>query len=132
DDLSAKLTERFESLVEVSGNVLLDADFAETVKAEIERLNGFAAEGVDPDFGRGSNDYNTGVPAGPFADEPTIEYPSADQANLAMYPISAEGPFYACIFSPAAVDTTGGPVINSDGQITRWDGSTVEGLYGAG
>jgi hypothetical protein len=132
DDLSTKLAERFESLVDVSGNVLLDANFAETVKAEIERFNGFAVEGVDPDFGRGSNDYNTGVPAGPVVPEPTIEYPSADQANVAMYPISAEGPYYACIFSPAAVDSNGGPVINTDGQIIRWDGSAVEGLYGAG
>ena len=132
EDLAAQLAERFESLAEASGNVRLADTFAATLAAEIERYNGFAAAGVDDDFGRGSNAYNTDVPFGPNAAEPTIEYPSADQPNVAMYPISAEGPFYACIFSPAAVDSNGGPVINSDGQITRWDGSAVDGLYGAG
>ena len=132
EDLSAKLSERFESLVEVSGGVLLSDSFPETLASEIERFNGFAAAGVDDDFHRGGNAYNTDVPFGPSASTANIEYPSADQPNVAMYPISGEGPYYACIFSPAAVDSNGGPVINPDGQVTRWDGSTVEGLYGAG
>jgi len=60
------------------------------------------------------------------------EYPSADQPNSAMYPLSAEGPYYAYINAQAAADTNGGPVINPDGQIVRWDGTPIAGLYGAG
>ena len=30
------------------------------------------------------------------------------------------------------MDTNGGPVINPDGQLVRWDGTPIDGLYGAG
>ena len=73
----------------------------------------------------------TDVPFGPNAGS-TIEYPSADQPNVAMYPLSENGPYYAFIMTQAAVDTNGGPVINPNAQIVRWDGSAIEGLYGAG
>jgi 3-oxosteroid 1-dehydrogenase len=59
-------------------------------------------------------------------------YPSAGQPNVAMYPLGAEGPYYAFIVTASAVDTNGGPVINPDGQLIRWDGTPIEGLYGAG
>ena len=132
EDLAAKVAERFVELKPYTGGAELDADFTATFLAEVEKFNGYAAEGVDPDFFRGATAYNTDVPAGPVNPEPTIEYPSADQANVAMYPISGEGPYYATILTPAAVDSSGGPVINPNGQVVRWDGSPVVGLYAAG
>lgn len=132
DELADLITERVNSLSPSIGGRATSADFKETLLAEIEKFNGFAREGVDPDFKRGSTDYNIGVPSGPFAAEPTIEYPSADQPNVAMYPISAEGPYYATLVTPAAVDSSGGPVINVNAQVVRWNGTAVDGLYGAG
>ncbi len=132
EDLAAQINERFESLKPYTGGTSLAEDFATTLIAEVEKFNGFASEGIDPDFYRGSTLYNTDTPAGPVNPESTLEYPSADQANVSMYPLSAEGPFYATILTPAAVDSSGGPVINPNGQIVRWDGSPVSGLYAAG
>jgi succinate dehydrogenase/fumarate reductase flavoprotein subunit len=132
EQLADLIIERVSTLSPAIGGRTTSATFKETLLAEIEKFNGFAAEGVDPEFLRGSTAYNIGIPHGPFNPESTIEYPSADQPNVSMYPISAEGPFYATLVAPAAVDSSGGPVINVNAQILRWNGTPVEGLYGAG
>src|SRR5690606_5347797 len=81
----------------------------------------------------GSLAYDVTIPYGPYSETQNLEeYPSPDQPNVAMYPLSENGPYYACIMTQAAVDTNGGPVINPNAQIVRWDGSAIEGLYGAG
>jgi len=133
EELADAINERVESLRDVTGNVSLDANFKETFLAEVEKFNGFAREGVDQDFERGGLEYDITIPYGPYTPtEETAEYPSVDQPNPAMYPLRDEGPYYAFIMAQAAVDTNGGPVINPNGQIVRWDGSAIEGLYGAG
>lgn len=133
EELAAGIAERLESLSDVTGSFELNENFTANLIDEIARFNGFAAAGVDEDFERGVRGYDTDVPRGPISETPTItNYPSDDQPNVAMYPISAEGPYYAFITSPAAVDTSGGPVINSNAQIVRWDNSPIDGLYGAG
>jgi succinate dehydrogenase/fumarate reductase flavoprotein subunit len=133
EELADAINERVESLRDVTGNVSLDPAFKENLTAEIAKFNEFARNGEDLDFKRGSLAYDVTIPYGPYTPtEETAEYPSADQPNAAMYPLREEGPFYAFIMAQAAVDTNGGPVINPDAQITRWDGSAIEGLYGAG
>ena len=133
EELAAKIEERVNELAPVTGGIKLSEDFAASLVAEVEKYNGFAAAGVDEDFKRGDYGYDTKVPYGPRGENSNLEvYPSDDQPNVAMYPLSAEGPYYAFIMTAAAVDTSGGPVINTDGQIIRWDGSAIEGLYGAG
>lgn len=132
EELAAAIDERVQSLAEVTGGVKLSEDFAQTFVAEVAKFNDYAKTGVDLDFQRGQFGYDTDVPNGPTSKNPTIEYPSADQANVAMYPLRAEGPYYAIIMTAAAVDTSGGPVINSNGQILTWNDEPVAGLYGAG
>jgi succinate dehydrogenase/fumarate reductase flavoprotein subunit len=133
EELADAISERVESLREVTGGVRLDPDFKANLAAELEKFNGFARTGEDKDFKRGSLEYDVTIPYGPYSPtEETAEYPTADQPNPAMYPLREEGPYYAFIMSQAAVDTNGGPVINPNAQITRWDGSAIEGLYGAG
>lgn len=133
DELAAAIAERVDSLTDITGSFKLSEEFAANLADEVARFNEFAATGVDEDFERGERGYDTKVPYPPFAKTATIEeYPSADQPNPAMYPLSEEGPYYAFITSPAAVDTNGGPAINNHGQIVRWDNSPIEGLYGAG
>lgn len=100
---------------------------------EVERFNEFARNGEDLDFLRGNFQYDVVIPLGPTSPAATLtEYPSPDQPNVAMYPLSEEGPYYSFIVAVSAVDTNGGPVINPNAQIVRWDGTAVEGLYGAG
>ncbi|CAN5328334.1 FAD-dependent oxidoreductase [soil metagenome] len=133
DGLADAIAERVVSLEPVSGNFKLDATFKENFLAEVERFNGFATTGEDPDFRRGANRYDIDVPYGPTAKTQNLaEYPSPDQPNVAMYPLSAEGPYYAVIVGASTMGTCGGPVINADAQIVRWDGSAIEGFYGAG
>lgn len=133
EELAGKIEERMNELAPETGGVALEEDFATNLVAEVEKFNGFASAGVDEDFQRGDFGYDVLVPWGPTADTADLEqYPSDDQPNSAMYPLSNEGPYYAFIMTAAAVDTSGGPVINPDGQIIRWDGSAVNGLYGAG
>src|SRR5205085_1734000 len=58
--------------------------------------------------------------------------PPRSDANPLMYPLADEGPFYATIIVPAALDTKGGPVIDRHARVLRGDGSPITGLYGAG
>ena len=133
EELAAAIEERVASLADVTGNLKLDQNFAENLKAEVEKFNEYARTGEDLDFERGSLPYDVSVPYGPYSPtEETETYPSADQPNVAMYPLREEGPYYAFIMAAAAVDTNGGPVINPNAQIVRWDGTAIEGLYGAG
>lgn len=130
--LADAIVARVESLSDVTGVIDFDPDFKTNLVAEVATFNEYAAAGEDPDFHRGALRYDRDVPFGPTSGNQTIEYPSADQKNVAMYPLAESGPYYAFIQAAAAVDTNGGPVINADAQIVRWDGSAIEGLYGAG
>jgi 3-oxosteroid 1-dehydrogenase len=133
EELADAIAERLESLRDSSGDVELDPNFKENLLDEFERFNEFARAGEDLDFKRGSLMYDVEVPNGPMNEENLPgQYPSPDQANPAMYPLRAEGPYYAFITSASTMGTNGGPVINPDAQIVRWDGSPVPGLYGAG
>lgn len=132
EDLAAQIEERVTSLVAETGGVTLSETFAANLVAEVATFNEYATTGDDLDFQRGQFGYDVQVPNGPIVETPTIEYPSADQASVAMYPLSAEGPYYAFIVTASAVDTNGGPVINSNGQILTWSGEPVTGMYGAG
>ena len=108
-------------------------DFAANLADEVTRFNQYAAAGEDPDFQRGEFLYDQETPFPPMVAEPTVtEWPSADQANPAMYPLRENGPYYAVLVAASAVDTNGGPVINPDAQVLRFDGTPIVGLYGAG
>jgi succinate dehydrogenase/fumarate reductase flavoprotein subunit len=133
EELADAIAERVESLAEVTGNLKLDPNFKQNLLDEVARFNEFARAGQDADFQRGALRYDVEIPYGPTSKSATlIEYPSPDQPNPALYPLSDQGPYYAFIVSASAVDTNGGPVINPNAQIVRWDGTPVEGLYGAG
>ncbi len=133
DELAANLKERVDSIAALTGGVALADDFAATLAAEVEKFNGFARAGEDLGFGRGESLYDTETPFPPMVEQPTVtEWPSADQPNPAMYPLSDSGPYYCVVVGPSIVDTNGGPVINSDGQILNIDNEPIAGIYGAG
>ena len=87
--------------------------------AEMARFNGFAARGVDEDFGRGASEHNKvmGDPThGPNPSLGAIE----------------QGPFYATRIWPLDVGTSGGLVTDEYARVLRTDGSVIAGLYAAG
>lgn len=92
---------------------------AATLKASIERFNGFVRKGRDEDFQRGDHPYDqwTGDPLGtPSNTLGTIE----------------QGPFFAVQLLPGDVGTYGGLVTDSHARVLRADGSVIEGLYATG
>ncbi|MEQ8345445.1 MAG: FAD-dependent oxidoreductase [Sneathiellaceae bacterium] len=106
------------------GNPKLAEDFAVTLKATIERFNGFARAGRDEDFQRGERQVEL-LFNGPAAEEPACPNPT-------MYPISDSGPYYAALLTGGNLDTKGGPLAGPDGRILDREGRVIPGLYGVG
>ena len=102
------------------------ADLARRMKVPVDRLeqtvqrfNGFAAKGLDPDFGRGQSAYNDclGDPG--------------HRPNASLGPL-AKSPYYATKVVPADVGTCGGVVTNEHAQVLDKDECVIDGLYATG
>ncbi len=131
--LGAAIRERVENMPTYTIGMKLNDNFETNLVAEVAKFNGYAKAGKDEDFQRGEFGYDEGWQTQPSAENaPLTEWPSADQPLKSMYPLSETGPYYAMIVAAAAVDTNGGPVTNSQGQILTVQGDPIEGLYGAG
>ncbi len=89
------------------------------LSAEIERFNRGAAEGRDPDFGRGASAYNRAM------GDP------GHRPNPSLGPL-ARAPFYAVEVVPSDIGTCGGLVTDADARVLRDDGEPIPGLYAAG
>jgi 3-oxosteroid 1-dehydrogenase len=86
--------------------------------ATVGRFNGFADVGVDEDFGRGADEYDTFFAGG-------------DGPNKALVPVD-QPPFFAARFVLSDLGTKGGLVTDSAGRVLREDGSVIAGLYATG
>jgi 3-oxosteroid 1-dehydrogenase len=84
----------------------------------VERYNGFAAAGVDEDFGRGGDEYETFFTAG-------------EGPNRALVPVD-KPPFYAARFVLSDLGTKGGLVTDATGAVLRPDGTAIPGLFATG
>jgi 3-oxosteroid 1-dehydrogenase len=91
----------------------------DALRATVERFNGFARAGVDEDFHRGENAYDT------YYGDPRVK------PNACLAPIE-KGPFYAVELVPGDLGTKGGLVTDVSGRVMREDGSAIEGLYASG
>lgn len=105
-----------DTLEELAATIGVDArGLAETVA----RFNGFAVEGVDPEFGRGDSLYDH------FYGDPD----NKPNPNLGVI---GKKPFYALQVHPGAIGTKGGARVDGDARVLRPDGSAIPGLYAAG
>jgi succinate dehydrogenase/fumarate reductase flavoprotein subunit len=97
----------------------LDID-AGNLRETVERMNGFAQTGRDPDFGRGSTVYqNHNGDA------------SAGGANPNLGPI-ATAPFYALKLVPSDIGTSAGLVTDEVGRVLDAGNRPIAGLYACG
>ncbi len=106
-----------DTLEELAG--LIGADPA-TLKATVERFNGFCDKGRDEDFQRGEREYDR------WLGDPTREGIARTLGKI------EQGPFYAVQAFPGDVGTYGGVVTDEYARVLREDGSVIEGLYATG
>jgi 3-oxosteroid 1-dehydrogenase len=90
-----------------------------TLKATVERFNGFVAQNRDDDFHRGERAYDRWL--GDWLNKPSETLGSI-----------AETPFYAVPVLPGDVGTYGGVVTDEQARVLREDGSIIPGLYATG
>jgi 3-oxosteroid 1-dehydrogenase len=92
---------------------------AGALEQTVKRFNGFAAKGLDPDFGRGQSAYNNCL------GDPGY------RTNAALGPLD-KAPYYATKVVPADVGTCGGLVANEYAQVLDENDRVIEGLYATG
>jgi 3-oxosteroid 1-dehydrogenase len=122
-ELEQAIRARLDSFATHTGGWQLDDGFGATLRESVARYNSFAEAGVDADFRRGEAPielyFNMGGRPG-------------NTKNETMWPIAAEGPYYATLLAPATLDTKGGPRTNARGQVLSRSGEPIPGLYAAG
>jgi 3-oxosteroid 1-dehydrogenase len=115
DHLAAGTWRQADTLAELADGIGVPAD---ELAATVERFNGFAATGVDEDFGRGDDEYDTFFATG-------------EGLNKALVPLDAP-PYFAARFVLSDLGTKGGLVTDGAGRVLRTDGAPIPGLYAAG
>lgn len=96
----------------------LDID-PQSLGATVARSNSFAATGVDPDFGRGSNAYHRFLGDAEHQPNPCLG-------------VIEKAPFYAVRIWPGVQGSARGLAVNVRAQVVDQSGSTIEGLYACG
>jgi 3-oxosteroid 1-dehydrogenase len=90
-----------------------------TLRATVDRFNGFVANNRDEDFHRGVRAYDRWL-------GDAYNKPSETLGAI------AEAPFYAVPVVPGDVSTYGGVVTDMHARVLRGDGSVIPGLYATG
>ena len=109
-----------DTLEELASQLGIDA---EGLLAEVEKFNGYAEAGYDPDFHRGEKASGVQI----FANG--VDRP--DLANPLLGAIS-EPPFYGALYLAGSCGTSGGVAINENAQVVNVDGEIIDGLYACG
>jgi 3-oxosteroid 1-dehydrogenase len=122
-ELAANIDQRLQGLGNLTGGLRLAEDFLVQLHETIARFNEYADAGKDPDFHRGETPIQVAW-NGP------ARHP--DMTNPTMHRFADHGPYHAIILGAGALDTKGGPRIDTDARVLGMDGSPIPGLYGAG
>ena len=105
-----------DSLAELAKLVNIDADgLAQTV----QKMNHYAATGVDEDFDRGGNVFDR------YYGDTKVK------PNPCLAPLT-KGPYYALKIHPGDIGTKGGLLTNEYAQVVRPSGEPIAGLYAIG
>lgn len=91
----------------------------DALRRTLDRYNANARNGQDPDFGKGSTEYNR------YLGDP------ARRPNPCIAPIE-QGPFYAMAVDPGDIGTTYGLATDIDGRVLNSAGKVIHGLFACG
>ncbi|CAI10528.1 flavoprotein, possibly 3-ketosteroid dehydrogenase (plasmid) [Aromatoleum aromaticum EbN1] len=131
-ELATNIQARMQKIGAHIGAYRLAPEFAATLEQAVARFNGYAAAGKDAEFERGLHDYDRDWHAVFSPMRQGTAQPPNPMPNVTMHPLSDQGPFYALILGPGALDTCGGPAINEQAQVLDCADRPILGLYGAG
>jgi 3-oxosteroid 1-dehydrogenase len=112
----AKYLKKANSLKELAGQLGVDAD---GLQATVEKFNGYARNGKDPDFQRGETIFDQY-----YGDTNVTPNPCLRAIET--------GPFYAIEAFPGELGTKGGLTTDKKARVLKEDGSVIEGLYAIG
>lgn len=107
---------RAGTLAGLAGRMGVDAD---ALRRTVERYNQHAAQGDDPEFGRGSTAYNR------YLGDP------GHKPNPCVAPIG-KAPFYAIRVFPGDIGTSFGLSTDLSSRVLDEAGNVIEGLYACG
>ena len=93
---------------------------AQALEATVARFNEHATVGEDPDFGRGTSEYDR------YWGDAENQWP-----NPSLGPLQY-GPYYALEVVNGAFGTCGGVATDGNGQVLDVDGAPIAGLFAAG
>ncbi|WP_321816081.1 MULTISPECIES: FAD-dependent oxidoreductase [unclassified Paraburkholderia] len=110
------LLHRADSLDALSAQIGVDAA---GLRETIARMNDYAASGIDEEFGKGGNLFDT------YYGDPAVK------PNPCLAPIGT-APFYAVRIDAGDIGTKGGLVTDEHARVLRADGSVIAGLYAIG
>ena len=121
---AAELQNKIESeLKRFEVNFDLADDFASNLEETRDQFNSYAREGIDPDFGRGTNAYDV------------LGFPKPDHDNdcpsRTMYPLTGDD-LYSCIYCLSAFSTHGGLKVDVESRLISQDDSTWKNAYAVG
>lgn len=107
---------RADTLTALARQIGVDA---EGLADSVARMNRYAATGVDEEFGKGDNLFDT------YYSDPAV------RPNPCLAPIG-KAPFYAVRLDAGDIGTKGGLVTDASARVLREDGSAIAGLFAIG
>ncbi|MDQ0157584.1 FAD-dependent oxidoreductase [Robertmurraya andreesenii] len=114
-DPAPEWVDQADSIRELAEKIGVDPDGLED---EVRKWNEYCEQGVDPDFHRGTIQFEALTNGG-----------GSPANNLGKI---EKCPFYALPIYLGALGTNGGPKINENGQVVNFRGEPIKGLYAAG
>jgi 3-oxosteroid 1-dehydrogenase len=92
---------------------------AQGLRETVANMNRYAASGVDEEFGKGGNVFDT------YYGDPSVK------PNPCLAPLET-GPFYAVRIDAGDIGTKGGLLTDASARVLREDGLPIAGLYAIG
>ena len=113
--LSSGIIKKADSIEGLAKQMRVDAG---TLRDTVQRFNGFASIGQDPDFHRGERASDL------FYGDPWADHPSLGPLD--------RPPYYAVAVFPGDVGTSGGMLTDEHARVLNQDGDVLPGLYASG
>lgn len=111
-----EILHRADTLEQLAAQIGVDAD---GLTRSVERMNNAAESGIDSEFGKGNNVFDT------YYGDINVK------PNPCLAPL-VQAPYYALKLVPGDIGTKGGLLTDAHAQVLNRDGAAIAGLYAIG